>query len=187
MIGALMGAGAGLGLGGSILGAMGQAQGAGAMAHARQRQLAEQLKLRNQGLDNAQEFVNRQSPASSLAAAYSIPNAAAQAELAKMGAGVTGGGNAGQGAALNAAMQQADLQSKLNAPQVAQQAGQMRLSDLANKQDTLEDLARRKAELYEAELANAGTRGMGLRTLGSMTSLGGSGLFTAGMLANRAG
>lgn len=188
MIPGLIGAGMGLGLAGSALGAYGQGQAAKSMADVRRRQIAEQQGLQNEGMQNARGFVAANNPESMLAGAYGTQNSVAQNELAKLGAaGQQAGLGAGNAGATLASLQNTNMghqanQAQLAAPELAQHHYQMRLSDLSNKQSALERQAAQRAALYDQQLQLAGMSGMGSRTLGSLAQLGGAGLSMAGSL-----
>lgn len=178
MIPGLIGAGMGLGVAGSLAGAYGQSQAAKSMAGVKRQQIDENERINQAYLQKVRASMGQQSPAATLGAAYSVPNAAAQAEIAKLG-GVAGG--LGDAATQNAAAHSVDTQNRLASLGNAMSVEQSRAALLEAERQAAELEAQRLNEIYASRLQTAANAGQGWRTGGALMGLGGAGLSLAGM------
>lgn len=186
----LMAAGAGANLGGQLMAGYGQSIGAQAAGRARLRQLAEQQELQRQADLLTGNAIHATNPAEEMAAASDIDNASAQAEIARhsavhpASADLQGGAAqaamaAQQGAVSNDASARTAVRSRLRSLNAPQQNAQNRLVELGSQTGNLEDQARRKASLYDYELANAANEGIAFRQGGGLLASLGKGAMGA--------
>jgi len=186
MLPGLIAGGAGLGLAGSLASAYGQSQAAKEMSGVKRHQIDDNERLNQEYLAKVRASLLQNSPANTLGATYAAPNAAAQAEIAKIGAatGSTGNAGAGQTSALNQASQNADIQNRLASLSKAQDSEQQRASQIENDRQEADQRAQLLNELYGSQMQIAAQKGRGFRTAGGLLGLGGAGLNLAGMYGN---
>ena len=176
----LMGLGAGSAVGGTLLSELGQAQGNKAMAKIQRQRMRELHDLQNQGIAKTEQFVNANNPGTAITGATQAQNALAQSELAKLGAA----GGAISSADLNSVMDNQAQQAQVNGLNNYRQQTQSNLQGIQNDQSALQQLADQRNAYYDTRQQGAAMKGQGLRTLGGLVNLGGSGLFTLGSLVH---
>ena len=188
----MFGAGAGASLGGAIVGGVGQYRGAKAAQNARLRQLAEQEMYANQQqalqaqADREMVAQISQDPMLDTAQAQQVQGVAPQRTLAALGTDPSGNQQLQQQAMAQAATAQ-QQQGQQGAAQQAGLAQGGRLQHMAmSQQETrkkmghIQNLADVAAGGYDAEVAEAGNTGAGLRSAGSLLQAGGGGVMQYG-------
>lgn len=177
-------------LGGNLLNASGQSQGASAVAKARKRQLLEQEQIQRQADQLTQNAIGESNPVLEMQGADDVENAPIQQEIAAHAAAqpATAGlqGEAAQSAlaaqapaVAGDAVQRAAIRSRLASMGAPQRNMSNRLSQLGQRYGDLEQTAGMRGALYDEELANAGNKGIGNRRVGGLLSSLGTGAMGA--------
>lgn len=177
-------------VGGNLLGAYGQSQGASAVAKARKRQLLEQDQLQQQSDQLTQQAIGQSNPVLEMQGYEDAANAPIQQEIASHAAAqpATAGlqGEAAQSAlaaqapaVAGDAVKRAAIRSRLASMGAPQRNMSNRLSQIGQQQGDLEQTAGMRGSLYDEELANAANKGIGYRRVGGLLSSFGSGAMGA--------
>lgn len=186
----LLGAGIATAGAGAIVQGIGESIGSKAAQQARLRHLAEQQAYNAAGEQATNQFLAQSSrQGQDMLQHMSAANEPVQSKLAQLG-GLNGmsdiSGVAGE-AAFNTAQQGNEAASAAFANEAAQrglsqqqQTQHNRLSDLTFAKNSLEAEAKRRAQLYDMDIAAEAGRGIGLRNLGKLGTGVGTGLMQLG-------